>query len=294
MDIRQMKYFESIVRNKKITKAAEELHISQPSLSAQIKVLEQELGCKLFERTAREFILTDPGIILYKHACKILLQFKKASQEMEDAKEIGTGEISLGTFPSAVYWLPQVILQLKNKYPKILIKIKEMGAESIENSLKNYDINLGITSHIIHSDILLFTPIFNEQLLLITYDNHPFNGLSQVDITDLSKESFISYQPGYQLRDIILKSCHAAGFNPQIIYECGRLETIRSLVTAGLGIALVPETYVKYTVLKDLNVIRVKNPTPKRTLYIVLHKNRYHQPAIHQFRKLIINLFERL
>ena len=93
MDTRLLKYFESIARHKNITKAAQELHISQPSLSKQIKVFEQELGCKLFERTTREIALSEPGKVLHKHAIRILQQLENATKEMKDVRDIGLGEI---------------------------------------------------------------------------------------------------------------------------------------------------------------------------------------------------------
>jgi DNA-binding transcriptional LysR family regulator len=287
-----LKYFESVVRNKKITKAAEELHISQPSLSAQIKNLEQMLGCKLIERNAREISLTEPGKVLYRHACNLLMQFENIYKEMEDVKEVGSGEIKIGMFPSCSYWFPQIIRLLKNKYPKIRIKINETGSENIENSLKNFDIHIGITSKFIHSDIFSYIPIYNEQLMLITYKDHPFKNLNEIDINKLSNETLILYKKGYQIRELILQSCNQAGFEPKFIYECGGYVTAHNMVISELGIAIVPETYLKFAFLKDVNVIKINNPTPKRTLYIVMQKKRYLQPVIHELNNLIINFFE--
>jgi DNA-binding transcriptional LysR family regulator len=287
-----MRYFESVVRNKKITKAAEELHISQPSLSAQIKILEEMLGCKLLERKGREISLTEEGKVLYKHACNLLLQFENVFKEIEDVKKVESGEIRIGLFPSAAYWFPNIINQIKIKYPYLNIKISETGAENIEDSLLNYDIHLGITSKLNNSNKLSFTPIYNEELMLITYDSHPFAGLNQIDINELSKEIFIQYKPGYQIREIIQKTCQNAGFEPQVICECGRLETVKSMVISKLGVAIVPETYIKFGDFSEFNVLNIINPTPSRTLYLVFQQDRYYQPIIHELKKLIFDYFK--
>jgi len=294
MDIRQMKYFVTVVRNKNITKAAEELHISQPSLSAQIKSLEQELGCKLLERNTREISLTEPGRILYDHACDLLLQFENVYREMEDVNEVGNGEIRVGMFPSAASWFPLIIMELQKKYPNVLINIHEICSINMENALKNYDIHLGISSRKIQSDIFNFIPLFKEELFLIVNENHPFSKYKSIDFTDLMDERFILYKQGYQLRDIVLDLCKSAGFQPKVFYECGEFETIRNLVRTGLGIAIIPETYIKFTDTNDISIIKINEFSPSRTLYTVLLNNRYHKPVVLELNRLIINFFENL
>ncbi|MBS4214689.1 MULTISPECIES: LysR family transcriptional regulator [Neobacillus] len=292
MEIRHMRYFVSVVRNKNITRAAEELHIAQPSLSAQIKTLEQMVGCKLLERNSREISLTEAGRVLYKHACQILLQVENVYKELEEVKEVESGEIKIGIFPSATYWLPHVITELKDHYPNLNLNVLEAGAENIEKSLLNYEIHLGITSKFFHSDKLKFIPIYNEEMLLITHANHSFKNLQQVNLSELSNETFIQYKPGYQLRDIIIKSFQDAGIEPRVLCECRRLETVRSMVLSNLGVAIVPESFLEFANHRDFNITNIINPTPLRTLYVAFHKDRYFQPIIHDLKDIIIQYFE--
>lgn len=294
LEFRRLRYFESVVKNKTFSKAAEELHISQPSLSAQIKTLEQMVGCKLLERNSREVSPTEAGKILYKHTCNLLLQVENISKEMEEVIKIESGEIKIGLFPSAAVWFPRVIGQLKELYPNFSIKIFETGAEDIETLLLNYDIHLGITSKLIASNKLSFIPIYNEELLLITHRNHRLKDLHQIDLSELVNDSFIQYKPGYQLREIILDSCLDAGFEPLVISECSRLETILNLVLTEIGVAIAPENYIKSANLTDLHIINIKNPTPSRTLYLVFNKDRYYQPIINDLKDLIIEYFDEL
>ncbi|WP_284035765.1 LysR family transcriptional regulator [Neobacillus sp. 114] len=294
MDIRQLKYFETAVRNKNITKAAEELHISQPSLSVQIKSLEQELSCKLLERNTKEISLTEPGKILYNHACDLLVQFENIYRDMEDVSEVGSGEINVGMFQSASSWFPKIIMEFQKVYPNLRFKIHEIGSNNIENALRNYDIHLGISSRLFNSDIYKYSPFFKEELLLITNKDHLFKKFKSINISDLINERFILYKQGYKLREIVLESCENAGFKPKVFYECGNSETMRNLVLSGLGVAIVPETSIRFSDLNGINILKINNFTPSRTLYTVLLNKRYHKPVVLELNKLIINFFGKL
>jgi DNA-binding transcriptional LysR family regulator len=292
VELRQLKYFESIVRNKKLSKAAEELFVTQPSISAQLKALEKELDCKLMERTSREISLTEPGEVLYKHARKILKQLKEAHYEIENIKNLNTGEIYIGALPTIVTsWLPLILARFKDKYPTISVYIRELSTQDIQEALRNFDIQLGITTYPIKEEEIVSDQFIEEEILLIAPNHYEFNNSKIINLSDLANFPFILYEKGFHLRDTILRATQQAGFEPIIAYESGRIETIRSFVSAGLGVALIPETTVKYGIKHDLKVIRVKNPIPKRSLCVATHSNRYISPAMREFQLLISDFF---
>src|SRR5690606_27835075 len=110
VDIRQLKYFEALIRNKQFTKAAKELYISQPSLSNLIKSLEKKLGTSLIERSNRRQVNpTEAGLILYRHACRILKDLNNVSKEMEEVKNVGASSITIGIIGSTEYWIPDIM-----------------------------------------------------------------------------------------------------------------------------------------------------------------------------------------
>ncbi|TCP29604.1 LysR substrate binding domain-containing protein [Scopulibacillus darangshiensis] len=111
-------------------------------------------------------------------------------------------------------------------------------------------------------------------------------------LSELKEENLILSQPGYETRQNILDACHEAGFEPQGKYEIERLETACSLVEAGLGMSIIPESYLKYSHTSGINIVRLKHPTPKRTVYIAFQPDRYLPPAIHYFMDLIIDFFK--
>jgi DNA-binding transcriptional LysR family regulator len=288
VEFRQLKYFESIVRNRKISKAAEELYVSQPSISAQLKALEKELDCKLIERTVREISLTEPGKVLYKHAIKILKQYKEAQQEIEDWKNMYSGCIYIGVLPTIVTsWLPEILSCFNEKFPDVIIHVKEMSSQEIQDSLRNFDIQLGITNSPINKEEITCERLIEEELLLVAPTDYKFNNEEAINLSDLKELPFILYEKGFYLREIILNATKQAGFEPIVSYENGRIETIRSFVSAGLGVSLIPETTVKYGIKRDLKVLRVLNPTPKRCLCIATHKNRFFSPAMRELQLII-------
>ncbi|MGG1677200.1 LysR family transcriptional regulator [Neobacillus sp. NRS-1170] len=287
-----MKYFETIVRHKNITKAAMELHISQPSLSGQIKILEQELGCKLLERSPRGVTLTKSGEILYKHSVQILHLFTNAYEEMEKVKSVGLGEISIGSIPTCTSWLFDTTLEFQKKYPHVRINIKEMEVEDIVASLKSYDIHIGVTSIATETDLLFFETIYHEELLLVTSAHHRFKDLKEIDFIDLADEPFILY-PGYSMRQHILHFCEQAGFTPKVAFELDSLAMFR-FIEEGLGIAIVPKSSINNELIKHQGVkfISLKNPAPFRNIYIATHQNRYLPSAIHDYKLQIAEFFK--
>lgn len=290
MDIRTFRYFESVARNQQFTLASEELHISQPSLSNSIKSLEREVGCKLFERSTRKVNLTESGQVLYKHACKLLNQFDNVFKEMEDVRNIGAGKLNLGMIESFRYLIPEIISQFKDTYPSISINIREMSPNEIEYSLNNYDIHLGITSNCNKNNEIEYIPIFNEKLVLITPLDHHLIHLSSIDISELKNEILIHSLTGYKVRESIIMACKDAGFIPKVDYETESLETARGLVEIGLGVSVVPESYLKLNPSKKIKIIYLKNHLPNRTVYISYQYQRYLPPAFFDFIS-IANLF---
>lgn len=290
MDIRSFKYFDSVVRNKQFTLAAEELHISQPSLSNAIKLLEQHVGCKLLDRSTRNLSLTESGQVFYKSVLEILERYEKVNKEMKDVKNVGAGILKIGMIESFRYWLPQIIKQFKVKYPMISIKIREMSPMEIEVALKNYDIHLGITSSIGNNHSFNYLPIFEERLVLITPTNHRFHNRKTVSIPELKDEVFIHSLSGFEVRQSLVDACLVAGFNPEVDYETESLETARSLVEIGLGISVIPENFLKLNPSKKICLIHLKSDIPNRVIYIAYDTQRYLPPAVHDFVILARNV----
>lgn len=291
MDIRHLKYFEAVVRNKKITKAAEELHISQPSLSNIIKSLEEELNCTLLDRSTREIIPTNPGKVLYEHACKLLNSFNNIYKEMEDVREGSEPNLNIGVIDSAKYWMPKVIQKYKRTYPDGKIKLVEMGAGYMEGGLENYDLHFAITTNFTDSEKFTLRTIYQEEFVLMVNKNHKFSHLTSVDLYELRNETLIQSPDRFRIKEQLQEACLQSGFVPKAAFEIESLETAKSLVEEGLAVSIVPENYLKYSTLDKINIVRLTNPTPKRKIYIIHLNKRYLPKSVHYFMSAINEFF---
>lgn len=284
MDLKQLSYFVTIVDQMSFSKAAQILHISQPSLSNAIKSLEGELGFQILERSTRNIGITEAGHILYKRAVHLLSEMEIAKKEMGEVKLIGSGELQIGMIESAKHWIPKVIRPYIKEFPDIRIKLTEvLSRADVKSSLRNYETHLIITNQFIEEDDITTIPLYHEKLVLLLHTNHPLAKLEYIELKDLVGEPFIISSEGFQTRHDVLNFFKTENIIPNIKYEIERFETALILVRENLGITLIPENYLQgpydYSIVKrTIDSIEID-----RTVYLTYLKNRYVSPAIHDF-----------
>ncbi|MDY0393775.1 LysR family transcriptional regulator [Virgibacillus halophilus] len=287
MNIQELRCFEAVSRNKKFILAAEELHISQPALSNTIKRLEKKVGYKLLERSTKELSLTELGQVFNNHVCHLLSQFDNTVDDLEQIKISGGGKLKIGIIESSRYLMPQIIKQFKQVYPEIGIQIMEMSPVAIEEALNNYDIHLGITSDIKSDHKLTYSSIKQEQLSLAIPMNHKFANLTSINMIDLQEETLIHSLSGFGIRKIIVDACNTAGFKPHILYETESLELASNLVEIGIGVSVMPDSYLKSNANKRIKIVSFKDNIYKRSVYIAYHSQRYLQSSFHDLILII-------
>lgn len=284
MDLRKMRYFITVVQQKSFSKAAEILHVSQPSLSNAIMKLEDEVGFPLLERNTRNIRLTQSGEMMYMRALELINDFDHLKQELREVKEIGNGQLSLGLIESANYWLPKVIHRFKADYPQVQIKFSELlGVEQVQKSLLNYETHAVITNQLVSHDDLLTHPIYHERLVLLFHRDSPLAKLEQITMKDLEKEPFIISTAGFQTRQDILQAFENEQVTPKMMYEIERFETACSLVEEGLGITIIPENYANNAIFPTICMRYIDSEFLTRTVYLAYSKDRYLPPYIHSF-----------
>lgn len=293
MEIRQLKYFVSVARLAQITKAAVEQNISQPSLSAQIKLLEEEVEVKLFDRSQKKVILTEPGKVLYKHAVTILNQLEDCKKELVDIKQLNKGKILLGSLPTVIVtWLPNIISSFRKKYPNIEIEVRDLHTPELKKSLDQYEIELAIITYPLDNDKYNTYPFLKEELILITPLGHKFAKKTQIEMKELSEEPFILYKNDTQSRYTVIEACNEAGFVPKIAFENNRVEIVISFVSSGLGVAFVPKGSLNLSRNYKVHSIPVVNPKPVRTLCLATSKSRYISNAVNTFENYLLSNFK--
>ena len=167
-----------------------------------------------------------------------------------------------------------------------------MGANEITESLKNYDVHFGITSKRIESNLLLYSPIFEENLVLITPLGHRFNNQEEINFMDLDGEPMIFFPEHYHTRQLTMSIFNQLDIKPNIAFETSRTSSILSLVSSGLGIAFIFESHLKTSLKKNVNVIRINNPSLKRTIYTAIHQDRQLPGIVHDLHTHIVQLFK--
>jgi LysR family transcriptional regulator, hydrogen peroxide-inducible genes activator len=286
MEMHQLRYAVAVARAKNFSRAAEQCHVSQPSLSQQIQKLEEELGERLFDRLKREAKLTAAGEAFVRRAVRILEEVDAAKREAHDTQALLRGTLSVGALPTiAPYLLPDVIARYNQRYPGVEVVIHEdMTARLIKLALA-CDIDFAVASTPLHDARFAVRELFAEELLLAVPAGHPLATKRQVTSADLDAEKLIVMQEGHCLGDQVLRFCERRRTHPTVSIRSAQMETIQSLVRAGVGLSLIPRMAVK-TGRSDAPVYRSLNsPRPERSIVVAWPKQRPPGRAASEFIK---------
>ncbi|GAC1579546.1 MAG: hydrogen peroxide-inducible genes activator OxyR [Candidatus Elarobacter sp.] len=243
MELRDLRSFVAVAQHRNFSRAAEQLHVSQPALSEQIRKLEDELGAPLFERTSRGAILTDAGDVFLPQARAVLAQADVAAESVRMVARGVAGTLTLGFIDSAaVGILPPLIRRFTARYPEVKLRLRELGTKAQLEAIEASDIDVGIVSGPVWNPALGGQIVATESLLLALPAEHRLARERAVSLTGLRDEGFISYpgDRGSGLFEETRRLCRDAGFEPNIVQEANEIYTICGMVAAGLGVALVP------------------------------------------------------
>jgi LysR family hydrogen peroxide-inducible transcriptional activator len=289
MEMQQLRYVVAVARSGNFSRAAEQCHVSQPSLSQQIQKLEDELGERLFDRMKREARLTAPGETFLRRAVKILEEVDAAKREASDAHSLLRGTLTVGVLPTiAPYLLPDVLTQFTEKFPGTEIVVQEDTTARLLKLTHGYEIDLALVSRPIEDERLEVRTLFAEELLLALPPGHPLTRKRSVSVADLEKERLIVMKEGHCLGDQVLGFCERRDLKPNISFRSAQLETIQALVNSGLGISLIPEMAASRE-REDLPEYRsFQAPRPEREIVAVWPKQRSPGRATVEFLKIIV------
>jgi LysR family hydrogen peroxide-inducible transcriptional activator len=294
MEMHQLRYAVAVVRAGNFSRAAEQCHVSQPSLSQQIMKLEEELGERLFDRTKREARLTPHGEAFLQRAVRILEEVDAAKREASDAKDLLSGTVTLGVIPTvAPYLLPGVMATFAKKYPGVEMVVHEEQTTRLFKMLHGYEIDLALASLPLESRQLEIQHLFTEELLLALPPNHALAKRAVVPDTELDQEHFIVMKEGHCLGDQVISFCNRRHVRPKISFRSAQLETILALVTAGMGISLIPAMAVSAG-KKHLPIFRSLGPRkPERSIVAAWPKHRPLGRAAEAFHKVLLSYLEK-
>jgi len=241
VELRQLAYFDAVVRHGSFTKAAQRLHIAQPAVSAQIRRLETELGTTLLERTTRRVALTHAGELFLTRARQVLAQLDAARGDLAELSAVRRGRVRIGaTQVLGSLDLPASLASFRGRYPGVSLALHSGLIAKLLGMLDAGDVDLILGP--IHDDLPAAyhaSPLVPESLVLVTPPGHPLAAGRDVALAAAGDEPFICLPADSRLRAILTGAAAAEGFVPRIEFETYSPASIRDLVAAGLGVALL-------------------------------------------------------
>ncbi|MFE9816142.1 LysR family transcriptional regulator [Streptomyces sp. NPDC005773] len=269
MQFQQLLYFVAVAEARHFTRAAEEVHVSQPSLSQQIRALETELGAELFSRARGNITLTDAGEALLPLARRILADADTARHEVQELAQLRRGRVRLGATPSVCTGLlPDVLRRFHDLHPGIQLLLEEGGSHDLVRELARgaLDLALVVLPLPAASPALTTVELLQEDLVVVSSADGPRPGRGgTVRIADLQGEPLVMFRHGYDLRELTVAACRAEGFEPSFTVEGGEMDAVLGFVRAGLGVAVVP-SMVAVRAGHDLRTTPLARPGLRRTI----------------------------
>jgi DNA-binding transcriptional LysR family regulator len=295
MEIRHLYYVLQVAENRSFSKAAAQLHIAQPSLSQQIGKLETELGVLLFHRNPHAIELTEAGERFCIRAREIVDAFEQLAQEMADEGNLAKGSVIIGSLPmTGTHVLPRVLPVFRKEYPGISVTLVENTTQHLESDTAQGKIDVTLLSLPISSPLLEYEPVFHEEIWCVLPDGHWLTQRAEVDLRELASDSFVLLKKGQGFRQTVLELCESSGFAPRVVFESSNIETVQSLVAAGMGVALVPSLVSRSQNLDFPPVYKPIAGRPHRTLVAAYKKGRYQSKAAQAFIHMLKKVLETL
>jgi LysR family hydrogen peroxide-inducible transcriptional activator len=267
MELNQLRYFCAVARTGSFTKAAEQEEIAQPSLSQQIRKLEQEIGSPLIERLGRKNRLTPYGEALLPLAESILRQIEEAEAHISSLKKGVHGRLRIGVIPTILpYWLAPRIGEFLAKFPEVDLELTEATTFRLVESLQSGELDAAVASVPIKSPDVICSELFRENLCLLVSPQHTFAEAASVRLADLAKERMLLLKEGHCLRDDVLTACTRAKMDFDSIFETDQIASIFPLVATGFGISLIPA--MAAPLAKDCAIVPLERSSFRRIGYM--------------------------
>jgi LysR family transcriptional activator of glutamate synthase operon len=294
MELRQLRYLIAVADEQHFTRAAAREHVAQPALSQQIRRLEAELGLTLVQRTTRRVAMTEAGELLVARARRAIAELEAATAELQSLAGVQAGRLSIG----ALHTMGPVDLSLllatfHRRYPGVELTVREQSSEELAGMLRDDEIDLAFLSvtERIQSHGLTLHPLVREELVAILPPDHRLAGRRQVQLAELAQDAFISFREGARLRELLVTAAAAAGFAPRIAMESNESRRIRSLVSRGLGVALLPRSDGE-DAGSTVSVSALAGPELQRDVTLAARAQRRLSPAALAFRTLTLRMFD--
>jgi DNA-binding transcriptional LysR family regulator len=287
--LRQLRIFEAVARFSSISRAASELHLTQPAVSMQIKQLEEQIGLPMLEQIGKRLFLTEAGLELRTHAQRFSRQMHELKMAMDQFRGLERGLLGLAVVSTANYFLPPLIATLSEQHPGMRISLQVGNRESVLAALADNRTDLAITGQPPESADLIALPFKDNPLVVIAAPAHRFARLGSIPIKELARETFVAREPGSGTRAVIERHFAEMGVEPSPGCEFNTNEAIKQAVQAGLGLAVVSQQTIEIELeTRRLVVLPVEGFPIMRRWYVVHRSDKRLSAAAAAFVELLL------
>lgn len=269
MNLRDLKYLVALADHRHFGKAADASFVSQPTLSTQIRKLEDELGVALVERAPRKVMLTPVGREIVERARRILAEVDQLGEVARRSRDPEAGSVRLGIFPTlGPYLLPHVVPRIRKRFPQLELLLVEEKSDVLLQRLREGTLDAALLALPLHDDQLHAEFLFEEPFLLAVPESHPLANHGPLALEDLSSQTLLLLEDGHCLRDQALDVCRTAGAGENGGFRATSLETLRQMVAANVGVTLLPSLAVKPPVARSdaIRLLPFRDPQPSRRI----------------------------
>ncbi|MEK3874166.1 MULTISPECIES: LysR family transcriptional regulator [unclassified Paenibacillus] len=292
MELRQIQYFIEVAKLEHVTEASYALHVSQSAVSRQIFKLEAELGVDLFIHEGRKVKLTPIGRQFLNQMEQLMKVIDHARQEIEEYLDPERGTVRIG-FPSslAARMVPAVVSAFRKKYPYVHFQLQHGSYKELMDWVVEGEINLAVMGPVpqqepqINGEIL-----FREKFVALLPAGHPMADQPSLKLSDLKNDVFVLFPKGFILRDIVVRACANLGFQPKVAFEGDDLDAIKGLVSAGLGLTLLPEIALSEQIPPTIVTVPINEPQVTRDVGVIVPAGREMAPTEKLFYEFLTEL----
>ncbi|MFF2479757.1 LysR family transcriptional regulator [Paenibacillus sp. NPDC058071] len=278
MEFRQLECFKSVCEHLHFTRAAEQLGISQPTLSYQIKLLEEEVGAPLFNRIGKKITMTASGDILYRYCLQIFGAMSGFRNEINELRQMERGQLSVAVLIGEINEFVSGLLgDFSRHHPNL--KIRLLGSEDVVGPILSEDADIGVTILLKDDDRFEKIPIYEEDFYFVMRDDHPLSGQSYVEFDQVRKEEIIMFPVTHSCRQMLDAVSLGMGFKLQPKIETTTISSLLKLIQSGAGVTILSRTLLHLYDPQGLVTIPVVNPSLSREVGIVYLRQKYLETA---------------
>jgi DNA-binding transcriptional LysR family regulator len=278
MDLRQLEMMRAVAENSSFTLAGRQLHVAQSAISRKIKLLENELGEKLFRRVNKKVFLTPAGKVMVRYSDRIFQELRNASLEIADLRELNQGVLRIGSGMTAcMYLLPAVIEKFQMRFPKVDIQVQTGPADVVLPKVRDGALDIGVVTLPVNVPDLEIVPCSREEMVLVVSPrNRKLANRRTIRAAELASLRMILFNTGTTTRVLIDEYFRRVGIQPEVAMESENIASIKPLVRVNLGVSILPLAAVAAEAKRgELAYLRLADEPLTRDIGLVFHKSNY-------------------